>query len=43
MTANVLAEGGSLTPRFAFDAQLNDVNPSTPYRGTLWRWLVDAG
>lgn len=42
MTANVLAEGGLLTPRFAFDAQFNDVNPNALIAARYGNGLVDA-
>ncbi|MBL71537.1 MAG: hypothetical protein CML95_08390 [Rhodobiaceae bacterium] len=43
MTANLLAEGGLLTPRFAFDGQFNDVNPSMLVAARYGDALVDAG
>lgn len=42
ITANVLAEGGLLTPRFAFNAQFNDVNPNALIAARYGNGLVDA-
>ena len=43
ITANVLAEGGLLTPRFAKYAQFNDVNPNAGIAARYGNGLVDAG
>ena len=43
MTTNILVEGGLLAPRFAFDGQFNDVNPSTLIAEQYGEALVDAG
>ena len=43
MTANILAEGGLLTPRFAIDGQFSDINPSMLVAARYGDALVDAG
>lgn len=42
MTANVLAEGGFLTPRFAINAQFTEINPTSLIAAQYGNALVDA-
>jgi hypothetical protein len=42
ISANVLAEGGLLTPRFALDAQFNDINPRALIAAHYGNGLIDA-